>query len=603
MQRLHHWTKGHIEVLRAWQRRAAGFFADWPRITSIYAHLAALPKEQQTSWRRRCKATLWGVALCLAASGYHPALADTIIVDGSTCTLVDALTTANTDTNTGGCVQTGQKTKADTIVLTSDVTLTASNNSAYGATGLPVVSSRITVAGNGHTIARDAGAGPFRLLAIANTGNLTLQHTTLSGGMAEDNGGGIANFAGKLRLEECTVSGNAAGDNGGGVFSYTRGASRVNIVDSTLSGNTAPVGGGLSSITYNSSRLNVTNSTVSGNSAEIGGGAALYTRDRSRVSVGTTTVSGNTAAVNGGGVASTLAHDSQLSLSTSTLSGNTAGNAGGGVANYTNDNSTLSLTNSTVSGNTAGNDGGGLFSITTTYYLPDLSRVRIISSTVSGNMASDKGGGVYSYARGSSTVSMVNSTVSDNAAGGDGGGLFSSTFSLAFPHLSGVSVANSTMSGNTAGGDGGGLFSSNTAGGNATTLRRNLIASNTATGNGDEVRRGGSGGSFAVNDHNLFGHSGVSTADALSDFTAGATDLLATSDGATPTDLTDLLVPTLANNGGPTQTHNLVTGSPAIDAAGATCDLSTDQRGLRRPFNGDGSGGAACDIGAVEFRP
>ncbi len=58
----------------------------------------------------------------------------------------------------------------------------------------------------------------------------------------------------------------------------------------------------------------------------------------------------------------------------------------------------------------------------------------------------------------------------------------------------------------------------------------------------------------------------------------------------------------LANNGGPTQTHALLAGSPAIDAGnpatpgsgGNACE-ATDQRGYARPA------GLACDIGAYEF--
>ncbi|WP_330113878.1 choice-of-anchor Q domain-containing protein [Streptomyces sp. MUM 178J] len=48
----------------------------------------------------------------------------------------------------------------------------------------------------------------------------------------------------------------------------------------------------------------------------------------------------------------------------------------------------------------------------------------------------------------------------------------------------------------------------------------------------------------------------------------------------------------LADNGGPTDTHALLPGSPALDAA-AHCS-ATDQRGVSRPQ------GAACDIGAYE---
>jgi uncharacterized repeat protein (TIGR01451 family) len=57
---------------------------------------------------------------------------------------------------------------------------------------------------------------------------------------------------------------------------------------------------------------------------------------------------------------------------------------------------------------------------------------------------------------------------------------------------------------------------------------------------------------------------------------------------------TDPLLGPLANNGGPTQTHALLPGSPAIDAGGE-CIAFPDQRGVVRPQ------GAACDIGAYEL--
>ena len=63
----------------------------------------------------------------------------------------------------------------------------------------------------------------------------------------------------------------------------------------------------------------------------------------------------------------------------------------------------------------------------------------------------------------------------------------------------------------------------------------------------------------------------------------------------------------LKNNGGPTQTHALVAGSPAIDAGnpGGCRDnsgalLQTDQRGFPRNVDGNSDGTARCDIGAVE---
>src|SRR5262249_56717111 len=55
----------------------------------------------------------------------------------------------------------------------------------------------------------------------------------------------------------------------------------------------------------------------------------------------------------------------------------------------------------------------------------------------------------------------------------------------------------------------------------------------------------------------------------------------------------------LADNGGPTQTHALLPGSPAIDTGSNPASLTTDQRGgiFVRSF------GAAPDMGAFEVQP
>jgi hypothetical protein len=59
----------------------------------------------------------------------------------------------------------------------------------------------------------------------------------------------------------------------------------------------------------------------------------------------------------------------------------------------------------------------------------------------------------------------------------------------------------------------------------------------------------------------------------------------------------DPLLGPLTNNGGPTQTHALLAGSPARDAGSNTGSLPFDQRGFARVR------GAAPDIGAFEAEP
>ena len=88
-----------------------------------------------------------------------------------------------------------------------------------------------------------------------------------------------------------------------------------------------------------------------------------------------------------------------------------------------------------------------------------------------------------------------------------------------------------------------------------------------------------------ADDYNLFGHDGDA---GVAGFVPGSTDIVPNKPFG------GILLP-LADNGGGTQTHALVIGSPALDASpdDATCP-DTDQRGNPRPR------GPACDIGSFE---
>jgi hypothetical protein len=279
-----------------------------------------------------------------------------------------------------------------------------------------------------------------------------------------------------------------------------------------------------------------------------------------------------------------------LTLQSVTLSGGSSSGSGGGVIN----DGTLSIKNSIISGNT----GGGLFNSGT---------LGIAHSTVSNNTRYGAGGGVFN----SGTLAIENSTISNNASYGGGGGVSNrGTLTIENSTISnnttdgigagggGVSnggtltIANSTISNNTAN-FGGGLY--NFPSPATLTLNRSLIAGNQAFFSAPEI---GNYFNIVANNFNLFGTNGNA---GVSGFTPGPTDIVP------GVSLAQILGP-LKFNGGPTQTHALVAGSPAIDAGdpggcrnsqGAL--LATDQRGFARHVDGNNDGTARCDIGAVEF--
>ena len=114
-----------------------------------------------------------------------------------------------------------------------------------------------------------------------------------------------------------------------------------------------------------------------------------------------------------------------------------------------------------------------------------------------------------------------------------------------------------------------------------------------------------SGGAMTLDHTIVAGNSAISGRDLANDSSSGFLAIYSMIGiGA------DFLEP-LADNGGPTFTHALLPGSPAIDAGdpNAVPGVGTvplfDQRGspYTRVFDGDGAGGARIDIGAVEFIP
>ncbi len=195
-----------------------------------------------------------------------------------------------------------------------------------------------------------------------------------------------------------------------------------------------------------------------------------------------------------------------------------------------------------------------------------------------------------SYGFGGGRLTINNSTVSGNGATNNGGGIASYS----------VTINNSTISGNTAINSGGGVYNSlycfYCSNGGVLTLNDSLIAGNQATVGAEIANINGS--LVDANNFNLFGTNGNA---GVSGFTPGPTDIVP------GVSLAQILGP-LQDNGGPTQTHALVAGSPAIDAGDPSgcrdslgAILTIDQRGFARQFDGDHNGTSRCDIGAYEL--
>lgn len=198
-------------------------------------------------------------------------------------------------------------------------------------------------------------------------------------------------------------------------------------------------------------------------------------------------------------------------------------------------------------------------------------RLTITNTTIAGNRATFGGGLATS---GASTVTLTNVTVTGNSAAEDGGGVDVEPDGSAA--LSSVTVTgNVADSDRNGGGGGGGLDAVSTGSGGQLNLRNTLVAGNTDTG-GEAPDCIEFGGTIRSLGRSLIGDT------TGCDYSGGPGDITNRSPKLSG----------LEHNGGPTPTHALRKGSPAIDKAG-TCPRN-DQRGLKRSL------GRKCDIGAYE---
>jgi hypothetical protein len=265
------------------------------------------------------------------------------------------------------------------------------------------------------------------------------------------------------------------------------------------------------------------------------------------------------------------------------------------------------------------------------------SNLALTACTVSAcNLGADfgsdaKGGAIYN-ATGSSTQ-LVRCTLHGNSVGGGGSFHFGqpgSGYGGALWNDKGgmVSLQNCTITGNTAQGGAkacsqifGCMFGSGIGGGvyNAGDLvvAACTISSNSATADAATYSAGGgiwSSGTSRIGNSIVAGNSGGMSPDGSGSFVSDGFNLIGERDGSTGftaiSDQTgtiaaplDPKLGPLQNNGGPTATRALLTGSPAIDA-GISGNLLSDQRGAARthdyPSIPNASGGDGTDIGSFE---
>ncbi len=559
------------------------------------------------------------------------------IVNAGELILNNVTVTGNRSTNGGGLLNTDQMT-LNNVTVTSNSAIkkdglpsTGFGGGIFNNTGASLVIDNSTFDNN---LSENNGAGIFNNSgaeitindlssfsgnvsqayggAISNSGDLTISGTTFDQNIADD-GGAIANLNNStLFVANSTFTDNEAdGANlggGGAIFIYL---SDATISGTTFTGNIAyGEGGGAiacrgnlylseSTLTLNEARIHASFDEV-GTSPGLGG--ALYFVNPSNITVTGTIINNNSAGIAGGAVYNDPG--STLNITSCQLNNNQVTSGvyldkkwyGGGIHTG----GALNLNLSTLSNNEIGSVdslGGGIctfFSGATT---------TITNSTISNNSAASGGGISHQSAGG--VLTIKNSTLSQNSATGAmayGGGLHSNHPAL---------IENSTFTGNTSTWVGGAISANGSA---ATIGLTNVTITNNTAGNiasGIYCWMGtvttvnsvidGTCNSWHQPEGTSVGDENDSSPVDLGGNLESPGDTCYFTASSSQYNVTGPLFAALADNGGPTQTHLPLPGSPLIDEGENAHCPAIDQIGSYRPFDGLGDMSAVCDIGAVEY--
>ncbi|WP_148073220.1 choice-of-anchor Q domain-containing protein [Bythopirellula goksoeyrii] len=436
---------------------------------------------------------------------------------------------------------------------------------------------------------RSGGGGVYsrlstRLEDALVSGNTTHGHNSRGGGVFAPNtsvalseirdnhtygesseGGGIYSTMSSLIVESLLQGNSTTGEfsTGGGLF-FDR---SLSLVDSQVLANKThgdhSAGGGI----FGSDLANITGTTIAQNVTEgelsQGGGIRFFgnfSMTDSQV------IENGTYGLKAGGAGMRV--DNQATIVDSNISGNVIyGSEGWGGGLFVT--GVADIATSTISHNESRgfqSVGGGIFSEAQT----TITRSLVYANAIYGD--DGFGGGIFHNL----PLTLDNSTVSGNLAGGSseaGGGIFSNA---------NLTLRQSTITNNRASFLVGGVWNQE----HATILEGSIVADNTAHSVEKDMFQ--FNGSIQAN-YSLIGNSTGSTLGGNS----GIGNLL---------NVSPLLGP-LADNGGPTKTHALLPGSPAIDAGDPSVQFdpdSFDQRGLARVADGDPPESLVIDIGAYE---
>ncbi len=324
------------------------------------------------------------VCVLLIERNLPSVLAADIEVDDTDCSLADAITAANTDTETNGCTA---GDGADTITLSANVTLAAA---------LPVITTEVTIDGDSHTISGDDTYAIF----VVEDADLTLENVTIRDG-AGINGGGIYIQDGYLIVDNVTITENFARDHGGGIYATNGGLDIKGDSEITLN-SAGDTGGG---IWTNNTNVTIIDSEVSENDTRASGGGGMYfTSETGGHSLGimTSTFKKNVSKLDGGG----LRISSGIgSIVRSSFTENTADD-GGGMKVY---NATLNIENTTISTNTA-RIGAGLGALG--------AHLTLTHVTLAYNTATEDGGGLLINGS-EGSLKLRNTLITGTVSGGD----------------------------------------------------------------------------------------------------------------------------------------------------------------------------------------